>query len=94
MTDLSATAPGLDRGLPFEGDEEKKASLKIKKDTVFNMEDMMAPGNNDTFDFLNVKVAPIDQVAEDLPKESMTEGKCRMDINGEGVQWVYSYFVL
>lgn len=63
----------MDRGLPFEGDEEKKESSKMNKDTVFNIEDMMTPSNDSTFDFLNVKVAPVDQVTADVAEENATD---------------------
>jgi hypothetical protein len=71
--DLSAIAPGLDRGLTFEGDEEKKESSKLTKDTVFSIEDMMMSGSDSTFDFLNIKVAPVDPVAVELSEKDDAE---------------------
>ncbi|OAC97582.1 hypothetical protein MUCCIDRAFT_45570 [Mucor lusitanicus CBS 277.49] len=59
--DSTVIAPGLDRGLAFGDEQDSKTS----KDAVFNLEDMMAPVDN-TFDFLNVKVAPVDGVAEHI----------------------------
>ncbi|KAI9484026.1 MAG: NUC185 domain-containing protein [Benjaminiella poitrasii] len=61
--------PGLDRVLTFGTEEEKKESTSVRKETaIFNIEDIMAPADN-TFDFLNVKVAPIDKTSDDLPQK-------------------------
>jgi antiviral helicase SKI2 len=55
--------------LQFEEEEVKQESDTIKKDTTFNIEDMMAPDNN-TYDFLNVKLEPVNKVtAAELKSE-------------------------
>ncbi|KAI8079697.1 NUC185 domain-containing protein [Gilbertella persicaria] len=73
--DTSVIAPGLDRGLSFDSDEKEEKAIDIPlmtKDTVFNIEDMMAPMDS-TFDFLNVKVEPIDQAVTELAAEQETK---------------------
>ncbi|KAG1176306.1 hypothetical protein G6F70_005554 [Rhizopus microsporus] len=69
-------APGLDRGLSF-GDEEEQQEKEIeaisKKSTVFSIENMMDPLNS-TFDFLDVKVKPVDgHVEEPVPTTKVEE---------------------
>ncbi|KAG2205294.1 hypothetical protein INT46_009786, partial [Mucor plumbeus] len=69
--DSSIIAPGLDRGLAFEANDNEKGNdtnIVANKDSIFNIEDMMAPVDN-AFDFLNVKVAPVDHVAEDVTED-------------------------
>lgn len=74
LEDLSVVAPGLERSLHFEGEEVKKETEAVKKDTIFNIEDMMAPDNT-AYDFLNVKLAPVDEVAaEPKLEEKQSEG--------------------
>ncbi|KAL7316699.1 Antiviral helicase ski2 [Mucor circinelloides] len=70
--DSKVIAPGLDRGLAFGDEQDNEATSATNKDSVFNIEDMMAPVDN-TFDFLNVKVAPVDTVAEDVATDSHAE---------------------
>lgn len=71
--DSKVIAPGLDRGLAFGDEPDSETPSAANKDSVFNIEDMMAP-MDDTFDFLNVKVAPVDAVAEDVAAaDSQTE---------------------
>ncbi|KAI7863702.1 NUC185 domain-containing protein [Spinellus fusiger] len=54
--DLLAIAPGFDRGLVFEGDEERMTETKPKSDgPIFSIEDIIKPNENE-FDFLNIKV--------------------------------------
>ncbi|KAI8372364.1 NUC185 domain-containing protein [Choanephora cucurbitarum] len=60
--DTSVVPAGLDRGLVFEDAPDQQATLK---DTIFNIEDMMTM--DDTFDFLKVKMEPVDQVAQEVP---------------------------
>lgn len=62
--DSSVVAPGLDRGLVFENDSSKENTL-VSQDSVFNIENMMAPVDS-TFDFLNVKTAPVDYIADSV----------------------------
>lgn len=70
---MSVIAPGLDRSLKFEGDEDQKESSSIKKDNaIFNIEDMMAPIDG-TFDFLNVKTN-YEASKEEAAVESETKG--------------------
>ncbi|KAG2212575.1 hypothetical protein INT47_000551 [Mucor saturninus] len=77
--DLSLIAPGLDRGLAFEGDENQKESSIIKKDSsVFNIEDMMAP-IDDTYDFLNVKTKQEETVQDISTKEQDTKESEEVD---------------
>ncbi|CEG64789.1 Putative Dead deah box rna helicase [Rhizopus microsporus] len=77
LFDLSGNiAPGLDRGLSF-GDEEEQQEKEMealsKKSTVFSIENMMDPLNN-TFDFLDVKVKPVDgHVEEPVPTTKVEE---------------------
>jgi len=70
--DSKVIAPGLDRGLAFGDEQDNETKSATNKDSVFNIEDMMAPVDN-TFDFLNVKVAPVDTVAEDVATDSHVE---------------------
>ncbi|KAI7903508.1 NUC185 domain-containing protein [Cokeromyces recurvatus] len=80
---LMMEAPGLDRGLVFQKETEEKTESEIprKEAIVFSIEDMMAP-IDDKFDFLNVKVAPIDEVAEELPeKENFENGKDNQEVD-------------
>lgn len=77
--------------MQFEADEEKKESETIKKDTVFNMEDMMAPDNN-VFDFLNVKLAPVDEkVPEKVEEASADTNKGTLSFLKKGPQNVDRY---
>lgn len=83
-------APGLDRGLAFEGNlknwvgvflksntslgDENQKESSKKDSSVFNIEDMMAP-IDDTFDFLNVKTRQ-DDVAKDMSQKTLdTKGE-------------------
>lgn len=83
-------APGLDRGLAFEGNLKNWVGVLLKSNTslgdenqkesskkdssVFNIEDMMAP-IDDTFDFLNVKTRQ-DDVAKDMSQKTLdTKGE-------------------
>ncbi|KAG1079336.1 hypothetical protein G6F42_023823 [Rhizopus arrhizus] len=50
--DSKVIAPGLDRGLAFGDEQDNETKSATNKDSVFNIEDMMAPVDN-TFDFLN-----------------------------------------
>ncbi|CDH60942.1 antiviral helicase [Lichtheimia corymbifera JMRC:FSU:9682] len=54
--DLPAVAPGLDRGLVFEGDDQaqnKEQPSSTTTPSVFNLDDVLKP--SETFDFLDVK---------------------------------------
>ena len=82
--DSNIIAPGLDRGLAFEDDDNEKGNdtnTVANKDSVFNIEDMMAPVDS-TFDFLNVKVAPVDHVAEDITED---------DDNSKGISCIMEF---
>ncbi|CEP13155.1 hypothetical protein [Parasitella parasitica] len=70
--DSSMVAPGLDRGLAFD-ENDSDAKAVASKSSVLNVEDIMAPVDN-AFDFLSVKVAPVDHVAEDLVEDDESQG--------------------
>ncbi|KAL0077067.1 NUC185 domain-containing protein [Phycomyces blakesleeanus] len=66
--EMESIAPGLDRGLVFEGDEEKTYGSTLEGvDNVFSMEDIMKPNENE-FDFLNIKTIAAEDETEDSPK--------------------------
>lgn len=65
FVDISAVAPGFDRGLVFAGDESEEMQPK-EAASVLNIEDVMTSA--DTFDFLQVK--PIER---EQPREPVTE---------------------
>ncbi|KAG1466814.1 hypothetical protein G6F46_001870 [Rhizopus delemar] len=64
-------APGLERGLSF-GDEEPQQEEVAPRKTVFNIEDMMDPVNS-TFDFLNVKIKPVDEQLSIISSEETSD---------------------
>ncbi|KAI8380104.1 NUC185 domain-containing protein [Blakeslea trispora] len=77
--DTSVAPAGLDRGLVFDDDDSGDDKPSSLKETIFNIEDMM--NMDDTFDFLKVKVQPVDEITEELPPSNTeeTEGLQEVD---------------